>query len=340
MMALILLLAMLSVSTARAATMRAVRKTSSSCKPPSFECVVVSNSTTVPPILLGAEVLIKVAGSGLNPDEITILELPAVGYTLGIDVAGVVIALGPHADTRLKVGDRVWATGIKGGMAEFAVRPAANCGIVPAEVDLAAAGTLPTVAMTSYGALQSAGAPWSSGPTVLITAGTGGTGYMAVQLAKALGASKVVTAATGPGIAFARSLGADVVVDYRDGSVYDAVTNHSVDVVISNHKSNSTAARAMAKLKSPGGIYVTLDGDTAASPLPPGVKQVDYDLFDPKEVLRFVEYLDAIAKLLVSGRVQAHVQQTYKFDEIRAALTIEAAGDVLSKLAVVPTRPG
>ena len=319
--------------------MRAVRKTSSSCKPPSFECVVLSNSTNVPVVGRG-EVLLKVAGSGLNPDEITILELPAVGYTIGIDVAGTVVALGPGTEARgrLQVGDRVWAAGIKGGMAEFAVRPAANCGILPHEVSFAGAGTLPTVAMTAYGALRSAGAPWSSAPTVLITAGTGGTGYMAVQLAKALGASKVVTAATGAGVAFARSLGADVVVDYLEGSVYDAAANHSVDVVISNHKSNSTAARAMLKLKSPGGVYVTLDGDTAATPLPPGVKQVDYDLFDPVEALRFVEYLDAIAAMLVAGKEQVHVQQTYGFSEVREALAVEAAGRVLSKLEVVPSQ--
>lgn len=78
-----------------------------------------------------------------------------------------------------------------------------------------------------------------------------------------------------------RSLWADVVVDYLKGSVYDAVADCSVDVVISNHKSNSTAVRAMLKLKSPGGVYVTLDGDTAAASLPPGVRQVDCDLFDP-----------------------------------------------------------
>ena len=336
----------LALSGMTPSTMRAVRKTGlAGCGPPSFGCVVVSGSTPVP-VAGHREVLINVSSSGVNPDELTVLSLPAVHYTLGIDVAGVVAALGPGC-TRLKVGDMVWAAGIKGGMAEFAVRPEATVGVVPAGVDMVAAGTLPTVAMTSFGALRSAGAPWTPSLsrsrhrggdrelTVLVTAGTGGTGYTAVQLAKAQGATRVITAATGTGIAFAKSIGADVVVDYTKGSVYDAAPNGSVDVVISNHKSNSTAERAMAKLRNPGGIYVTLDGDTT-SEVPVGITQIDYDLFDPKEAARFVEYLDAIGSLIAEGAVRTEVQQVYGFDQVKAALNVEAKGGVLSKLAVVP----
>ena len=124
-------------------------------------------------------------------------------------------------------------------------------GGMPPGVDMVAAGTLPTVGMTVYGALRSAGAPWpaagaagaaAAGPTVVITAGTGGTGYVAVQLAKALGAARVITAATGAaGIALAKALGADVVVDYKRASVYSAVGAAGADVVLSNHKSNNIA---------------------------------------------------------------------------------------------------
>lgn len=130
-------------------------------------------------------------------------------------------------------------------------------------------------------------------------------------------------------------MGADVVVDYTKDSVYDAAPNGSIDVVISNHKSNTTAERAMAKLRNPGGIYVTLDGDTA-SEVPAGITQIDYDLFDPNELARFVEYLDAIGVLIASGAVKTKVQQVYGFDQVKAALNVEAEGGVLSKLAVIP----
>lgn len=320
-------------------TMRAVRKVGfEGCRAPDFRCVAVDN-VTVPAPGLG-QVLIKTAGTGINPDELSILSTPLVHYTLGIDVAGTVASVGPGV-TRFSVGDRVWSAGVRGGMAEFTTRPALTCGQVPAGVDLAAAATLPTVAMTSLGALRSAAAPWNatSNVTVLITAGTGGTGYMAVQLAKALGAARVVTAATGPGLAFARSLGADVVIDYLEGSVFDAVGDGSVDVVLSNHKSNSSALRAMAKLKSGagGGVYVTLDGDMApSSDVPAGVRQVEYDLFHPSEAVRCVSYLDQLGAMLADGTITAHVQQTYGYEQAVEALGVEAQGHVLTKLSVMP----
>eukprot|EP00040_Diaphanoeca_grandis_P019130 m.100799 g.100799 ORF g.100799 m.100799 type:complete len:344 (-) comp27275_c0_seq2:100-1131(-) len=274
--------------------MRAVRKVGvQPCGPPAFGCVAVVNTTTTPSPLTG-EILINVTSSGLNPDELSILKTPVLDYTLGIDVAGVVLALGASTtnNTRIQVGDMVYCCGIKGGMAQYAIRPEMLCGVLDpsTKINMTTIGTLPTVAITSYGALHSAGAPWNQTKpntsfVVLITAGTGGTGYLAVQMAKAMGATKVVTAATGDGIAFAKSLGADIVVDYMTTSVYDAVANQSVDVVLSNHKSNTTAFRAMPKLKAPGGVYVTLDEDVVpASDIPAGVTQVDYDMFHLPEV--------------------------------------------------------
>jgi NADPH:quinone reductase-like Zn-dependent oxidoreductase len=189
--------------------------------------------------------------------------------------------------------------------------------------------------MTSLGALRSAGAPWNVGTVVLITAGTGGTGYTAVQLAKALGASQIVTAATGEGIAFAKSIGADVVVDYKNISVFDAVADGSIDIVLSNHKSNTSAAKAMAKLKQPGGVYVTLDGDTTAN-VPAGVRQVDYDLFDPKEVIHFVPYLNEIAGFLTAGKMRMLTEKTFNFPAAKSALKLMAAGQVIPKISVVP----
>jgi NADPH:quinone reductase-like Zn-dependent oxidoreductase len=318
-------------------TMRAVRKVGATgCGPPDFSCVAVESDARTP-VPRHGEVLIKVAGSGLNPDELTPLKLPGVSYTLGIDVAGTVATLGEGCSGRLRVGDTVWAPGVHGGWAEWAVRPEKECGLLPPSVDAVAAGTLPTVAMTDYGALRAAGAPWAAGAnaTVLITAGTGGTGYVAVQLARALGAATVVTAATGDGIEFARALGADVVVDYERASVYDAVADRSLRAVLSNHKSNTTAARAMPKLAA-GGVYVTLDEDTVAHP-PPGVTCVSYDMFDPAEVARWPAYLDALGDFLADGTLQMHVQRSFGFEEAAEALGVMAQGHVRSKLAVAPS---
>jgi D-arabinose 1-dehydrogenase-like Zn-dependent alcohol dehydrogenase len=109
--------------------MQAVRKIGlKGCAAPDFSCVSVEDISL--PVPGFDEVLLKVSGSGLNPDEITILDVPAVHYTLGIDVAGVIVSVGSNTTGRLKVGDRVWANGIHGGMhmGEYATRPEAVCG--------------------------------------------------------------------------------------------------------------------------------------------------------------------------------------------------------------------
>ena len=362
-----------SVATAGAASvtssMRAVRKTGfAGCGLPDFRCVEARNDTKVPTAGLG-EVLIRVSSSGLNPDEVSLLALPAVDYTLGIDVAGTVEQVGPGCSGRVKVGDRVWAPGTQGGFAEFCARPELIVGVLPSAtterdraldeavpnqielrgntsaIDMSTIGVLPTVALTSMGALLSAGAPWrpESNVSVIITAGNGGTGCVLLQLARAFGAGTIVTAATGDGIALAQSLGADVVVDYTKQSVYMAPGVEVVNVVISNHKSSTTAAQAIAKLaanpQDQGGVYVTLDNDIVNGTLPPNVTQIEYDMFDPNEVRSFVEYFDTLGHFLLSGSLKAIVETSFSFEEIHPALVEMAGGDVLSKLAVVPPSP-
>ena len=105
---------------------------------------------------------------------------------VGFDVAGVVEQVGFETD-RLKVGDRVWGFSDLGGLAEYVAHPSAILGLLPpapatdAEEDpinMSTIGSVPTVALTMIGAFRRAGAPWApdSNTTVLITAGTGGTG--------------------------------------------------------------------------------------------------------------------------------------------------------------------
>ena len=105
-------------------------------------------------------------------------------------------------------------------------------------VALADMGTLPTVAGTSYGALRNAGAPWSAAAnvTVLVTSGSGGTGTMAVQMAMALGAARVITAASPSHNDALYHLGASRIIDYHGvRTAYDALADASVDVIWDNY---------------------------------------------------------------------------------------------------------
>ena len=102
--------------------------------------------------------------------------------------------------------------------------------------------------------------------TVVITSGSGGTGYLGIQMARALGASKIITAATGAkAIAWMQSLGADVVIDYKERDIFEVLEDDSVDAVYDNYGGNGTADRAMPKLRT-GGVYLLLPhGDSAGA---------------------------------------------------------------------------
>ena len=118
--------------------------------------------------------------------------------------------------------------------------------------------------MTSAEALKKAGAPWepSRNLTVVVTSGSGGTGFAAIQLAKAYGAGTVVTATSGANADFVKSIGADRVVDYHQHQLFDVLANNTVDVVYDNYGAKGTADKAMGCLK-PGGVFVFLPGKTA-----------------------------------------------------------------------------
>ena len=322
---------------------RAVRKNSTACGPiPDFSCLSVQNVTT--PIPLVSEALIRVTSTSVNPDDFDSLVTTAE-FTPGFDFAGEVVSLGAlNIPLHFNVGDRVWGIDDYGGWAEYTAKPQRIVGVLPKAsednaINMNTIGTLPTVGLTLRGALRAAGAPWKAADnvTVIITAGTGGTGYVGVQLAKILGASHVITAATGPGIAFAKSLGADAVADYTVESVFDVPGfNTSVDVVLTNHFNAETATRAMEKLSAnpKGGVYVTLVGDLVPKP-PPNVTQVFFDLLSADAATQWVGDLDELAGLVADGKLRVVVDDSYPLANATQACQRLAQGHVMSKLALV-----
>jgi NADPH:quinone reductase-like Zn-dependent oxidoreductase len=106
-------------------------------------------------------------------------------------------------------------------------------GLKPANLSFAQAGVVPLVGLTNLESFYAAGAPWynRSNLTVVVTSGQGGTGHVAVPMAKALGATTVVSSASTANIDWVKSLGADVVVDYTKESIWSVLPDDSVDVV-------------------------------------------------------------------------------------------------------------
>ncbi|MEZ4225116.1 MAG: NADP-dependent oxidoreductase [Polyangiaceae bacterium] len=168
-----------------------------------------------------SDVLVAVKATSVNPVDCKIREgvqralvhvkLPAI---LGMDVAGVVTEVGSSV-TRFRVGDEVFASPNHrrmGTYAEFASVADAELAIKPSNITYEQAASLPLVALTAWDALIAWG-KIESGERVLIQAGSGGVGSIAIQLAKARGAKVLATCST-RNVELVRGLGADEVIDY------------------------------------------------------------------------------------------------------------------------------
>jgi NADPH:quinone reductase len=162
------------------------------------------------------ELLVKVTAAGVSLPVVRGLRTATGPWPAapGGEVAGRVAALSP-AVQGWEVGDRVVGVAFGGAYAEFAAVPVAFAAAIPAAVSDAAAVAVLRNGQVALGALRAGGL--IAGDRVLVTAAAGGVGHLTVQLAKALGAQRVVAAVGSTGKEpFLRGLGADAVVRYGD----------------------------------------------------------------------------------------------------------------------------
>ncbi|MFF8957359.1 zinc-binding alcohol dehydrogenase family protein [Streptomyces sp. NPDC014894] len=159
---------------------------------------------------------------------------PSFPIVLGGDVVGEVAALGAGV-SGVRIGDRVGAFTLHGAYAEYAAVDAETLLPVPAALDAAQATALPAPGPIAMGTMGTAGL--REGESVLVHAGSGGIGHLAVQLARLAGAGQVIaTAGSAAKCAYIASLGADAVVDYSRADWPDAVRaatgGRGVDVIL------------------------------------------------------------------------------------------------------------
>lgn len=183
-----------------------------------------------PEIMQPTQVKVKIRAAGVNPIDTKVRrmamfypdKLPAV---LGCDLAGEVVAIGAGV-TEFNIGDKVWA--YHGGLgdeqgcyAEFSVLDQRWLSLMP-DISFTTAAAAPLVLITAWGALFDRGR-LQAGETVLIHAGAGGVGHVAVQLAKHKGARVITTVSTVEKAEFVKALGADGVILYRQENVLERV---------------------------------------------------------------------------------------------------------------------
>lgn len=209
------------------------------------------------------DVLVRIHAASVNPldlktrdGDVKVILPYRVPFVLGNDLAGVVVAVGAGV-TRFTVGDEVYARPDKNRIGTFAELIAIHQDDVatkPTTLTMEEAASIPLVGLTSWQALVER-ANLQPGQNVLIHAGSGGVGTIAIQLAKHLGASVATTTSTS-NIDLVKRLGADVVVDYKK-QAFETIL-HDYDVVLDT-LGGETLDKSLRVLK-PGGKVISIAG--------------------------------------------------------------------------------
>ncbi|MBB4126971.1 NADPH:quinone reductase-like Zn-dependent oxidoreductase [Xanthomonas translucens] len=209
------------------------------------------------------EVLVEVHAAGVNlldaklrKGEFKLILPYRFPLVLGNDVAGVVLRVGAGV-RRFKPGDAVYARPDQARIGSFAERIAVKesaLALKPGNLGMEEAASVPLVALTAWQALVGT-ARLQKGQKVLIHAGSGGVGSIAIQLAKHLGAYVATTTGT-DNVGWVKALGADLVIDYRTQDFETVV--HGYDVVL-NSLGSDVLEKSLRVLK-PGGTLISISG--------------------------------------------------------------------------------
>jgi NADPH:quinone reductase-like Zn-dependent oxidoreductase len=316
------------------------------------ERVLRLDEIALPPIG-GDDVLIRVRATSVNtPDWATVAGVPYI-FRLksglrrpshpirGSDVAGIVQAVGPRV-ADLQPGDEVlgslWGSTIHrraGAFAQYTVAPASQLVKKPAGLAFEEAAASVMTGLTALLAMRDIGQV-TAGTRVLINGSSGGVGTMAVQIAKSLGAE--VTGVCGTSnVALVRSLGADHVIDYTE---QDYTRNQQrYDIVLDNVLNRPPTATA--RLLAPDGVLIpnsigNTGGLLAGLPRVARATLMGQGKTNVKLVTLAVnrENLDALVRLLESGKVRVVIDHTYPFDKTAGAVAHTLGHHASGKVAI------
>ncbi|HEX5459521.1 MAG TPA: NADP-dependent oxidoreductase [Steroidobacteraceae bacterium] len=262
------------------------------------------------------EVLIRVRAASVNPVDYKIRsgtypvvkqdQLPKV---LGRDVAGEIESRGREV-RNFEEGDTVYAMldGGPGGYAEYVTVRADLVAPKPGQLDYRAAAAVPLAGLTAWQGLFDHG-HLQPGQRVLIHGGAGGVGHLAVQFAKARGATVITTVGT-QDVEFVKHLGADQVVDYTRERFEDEVRD--VDLVL-DLIAGETQERSWAILKDGGTMISSLARPSEAKAREHHAHAQNFVAHPDRDEL--IE----IGRLIDEGRVHPHVSAVFELEEAAQA---------------------
>jgi NADPH:quinone reductase-like Zn-dependent oxidoreductase len=308
------------------------------------------------PALRDGDVLVEVHAAGVNPLDSKIrsgefkLILPyRLPLILGNDVAGVVVRTGPKV-RRFKPGDEVYARPHHdriGTFAEYVAMDEADVALKPNNLTMAEAASIPLVALTAWQALIGI-AKLKRGQKVFIHAGSGGVGTIAIQLAKHFGAT-VATTTSAANMDLVKSLGADIVIDYKKDDFAAILSGY--DVVL-NSLGKDALEKSLEVLK-PGGQLISISGppdpafgrEIGANVVVRQIMRALSSRIRQKAKRRAVRYaflfmrangrqLDEITDLVESGIIRPVVDRLLPFEAAKEALAYVETGHAKGKVVI------
>lgn len=307
------------------------------------------------------QVVIKTFAAGINPVAWKLRKGYIKGWPQqlpmipGWDISGTIVAVGDEVKNGLQVGDEVFSYNrpafdmkeshpesaeekmeMNGCCAEYVTAESWKVAKKPASVSLSVAGSIPLAGLTAYQGLMDHG-KLTEGQTVLILNASGGVGSYAVGIAKAHGAT-VIGSCSGRSAEYVKSLGADAIVDYTQGSIAEQAAawcqenGKQIDLCFDCVGGDNTKEGVTA-LKDGGKIISIANGGALA------------DLCAAKEngsatgagflVQPSTDQLDELGRLIDSGKVKVSKVTEMPLDEIVEAHKASETGRTHGKIVVL-----
>lgn len=291
------------------------------------------------PTVKDGHILVKVVANSANPADWHILRgepffarftfglFKPKDKILGADFAGIVEEIGRNV-THFKVGDRVFGETLKGGaFAEYACVPATVCAIMPEGIEFPEMASVPIAGITALQALITHG-QIQEGESVLINGSSGGVGHFAVQIAKAYGA-KVTAVCSSKNVDFVKSLGADQVIAYDKENIHQHNGKYNLIIDTNGNLTHKDYTRMGQRGVMVGfttiGHMISLLLRRATSKFPIAQFTAEANTKD----------LEVLASLIQNRKIKVHIEKTYSYKDIPAAISYIEAMRTKGKVIIV-----
>ncbi len=293
------------------------------------------------------EVQLRIEACGLNFADLLMItgeyqERPPLPFTLGLEVAGIVTALGDGV-TSPTIGSRVAVFGGQGGLAEFGCFPAENCVVVPPVMPSTIAAAFQVAYGTSHMALQNA--RLQPGETLLVLGAAGGVGLTAVEIGKLMGARVIAVARGADKLAAAARAGADHLISSEDTDIRTAVRELGGADVVYDPVGGDQFSAALRATNRDGRVLVIGFASGRISEVPANiilVKNISvigfywggYLAFKPDRIAASLRELMAWYE---NGNLRPQVNHIYALSDAAAALELLRSRKSTGKVVVEMT---